>query len=104
MNFCYLRWLLVLLVMSVVLVLLTGCQYGVPAERVLAMNAEWCRIYTLDRRMTEQEAKEYAALAPEAQAKWKEDGKPTPEPLSERLLDAMEDHRKAVQMEAEAAE
>jgi hypothetical protein len=100
-----LRKLLVLLVLFVVLIVMAvGCTYGVPAERVHALNNEWYRLYNSDRRLTEAETAMYATLTDEQKAVWSADGKPVPAPLSERMLDAAKDHYNTTKMEAAAAE
>lgn len=100
-----LRKVLVLLVMLVLLVVIAvGCTYGVPAERVHALNNEWYKLYSSDRKLTAAEAALYVGLTEEQKATWLTEGKPSPAPLSERLLDAAKDHYNTTKMEAAAAE
>lgn len=85
-------------------VLLTGCPASIEGARLREINDEWFRIYSMDRRMTADEATLYAALPAAEQEKWAADGKPVPAPLSPRTKAAAEDYHKAVGMEAAAAE
>ena len=93
-----------LLVILGVIGLCSGCRCsGLPSERVLAINAEWYRVYTADRRPTADEAAAFAALDDTGKEAWKAEGKPYEGPLSERLVEAAMDIKEGVDAEANAA-
>lgn len=94
-------WLVV--AMALVLFCVCGCNcQGITGERLKEINSEWYRIYNVDRKPTEAEAVEYAALTAEGKAAWEAAGKPVPGPLHARMLAAATEYKESIDEEAEA--
>lgn len=80
------------------------CPVGIEGERLAEVNQSWWDFYNTHRRMTPEEAETYAELTDEEKLEWRREGKPTDRPLLGLKLEAVHDFKKAVDMEAEAAE
>jgi hypothetical protein len=80
------------------------CPAGIEGERLAEVNQQWWEFYTSHRRPTPEEVQAYDALDDAAKEEWRRAGKPVDRPLLELKVDAVQDFKKAVDMEAEAAD